>query len=790
MATAAVVLGTSLFSAEVMAQGGQPQGGQTSGGQQASGGQASGGQAAGGQAAAIQTGGTVSAIKVEGTQRIEPETVRSYLVLQPGDTFDQSRIDRSLKALFATGLFADVSLRREGGTLIVHVVENPIVNRIAFEGNHKFDDAALNAELQLRPRIVYTRTKVQSDVKRILELYRRSGRFAASVEPKVVPLDQNRVDVVFEIEEGQVTGIKSVTFIGNHQFEDSKLRGVISTKESRWYRFFSSDDTYDPDRLTYDRELLRKFYLSQGYADFRVDSGVAELAPDRGGFYLTYTIEEGERYKFGKVEVVSQIKDVKLDELTPLVTIKEGDWYDADAVEGTVGQLTDALGNHGYAFVDIRPRPVRNRETRTIDVVFDIQEGPRVFVERIDVTGNVRTLDKVVRREFRLVEGDAFNTSKLRRSEQRIKDLGFFKKAEVTNTPGSAPDLTVVTVNVEEQSTGELSLGAGFSTTDGLLGNVGIREKNLLGRGQDLRLNFMLSQRAQQADISFTEPYFLDKNIAAGFDLFQIDQRNNLNALYDQFTVGGALRMGYQITEPLRQTLKYEVRNDSITNVQATASDFIKEEAGPRLSSLVGQVLLYDERDSRLDPHRGYFVSYGLDLAGLGGDAHYVRNKVSAAYYYPVAKEWILGLSGEAGLVSGLGEQVKIQDRFFVGGDNLRGFATAGIGPRDSVSSDALGGNQYYVGSAQLSFPLGLPQELGIGGRLFTDFGDLWGINQSVVSSTGATIQDANSLRVSTGFGVSWKSPFGPIRLDLARPIMKQSYDRNELFHIGFGTRF
>lgn len=738
----------------------------------------------------IRTGGTVAAIRIDGTQRIEPETVRSYLLLQPGDTFEQSRIDRSLKALFATGLFADVNLRREGDTLVVHVVENPIVNRIAFEGNHKFDDNALNAELQLRARTVYTRTKVQSDVKRILELYRRSGRFAANVEPKVIPLDQNRVDVVFEIEEGQVTGIKSITFIGNHQFEDSQLRGVISTRESRWYRFFSSDDTYDPDRLTYDRELLRKFYLSQGYADFRVESGVAELSPDREGFYLTYTVEEGERYKFGKVEIASQIKDIKVEELTPLLAMKTGDWYDADEVERAVTDLTEALGNHGYAFVDIRPRPVRNKDARTIDVVFDIQEGPRVFVERIDVTGNVRTLDRVVRREFRLVEGDAFNTSKLRRSEQRIKDLGFFKKVEVNNSPGSAPDRTVVTVNVEEQSTGELSLGAGFSTTDGLLGNVGIREKNLLGRGQDLRLSFMLSQRSQQVDISFTEPYFLDKNLAAGFDLFQIDQRNNLNALYDQFTLGAALRMGYQITEPLRQTWKYEVRNDSITNVQSTASDFIREEQGGRISSLIGQVLLYDERDSRLDPHSGYFLSYGIDLAGLGGDAHYVRNKVSAAYYIPLAKEWVLGLSGEAGLVTGLGETIKIQDRFFVGGDNLRGFQTAGIGPRDSITSDSLGGNQYYVGSAQLTFPLGLPQELGLGGRVFSDFGDLWSINESVVASNGAKVLDVNATRVTAGVGLSWKSPFGPIRLDLARPVVKESFDRTELFHIGFGTRF
>ncbi len=733
-------------------------------------------------------------IRIEGTQRIEPETVRSYLLIQPGDPFNSQQIDRSLKALFATGLFADVSLRRDGDVLVVRVQENPIINRVAFEGNRKFDDQTLSAELQLRPRVVYTRTKVQADVKRLLDLYRRSGRFAATVDPKVITLDQNRVDLVFEIDEGSLTGISSINFVGNRHFSASRLKDVINTKESRWYRFLSTNDTYDPDRITFDRELLRKFYLGQGYADFRVVSAVAELTPARDAFFITYTVEEGERYKFGKIDLVSQIKDLDIAPLRPLITVKEGDWYNADEVEKSITNLTNELGNRGFAFVDIRPRVNRNREARTVDVTFDIQEGPRVYVERIDITGNVRTLDSVIRREFRLVEGDAFNTAKLRRSQQRIRNLGFFKKVDVTNTQGSAPDRTVITVDVEEQSTGELSVGGGFSTTDGPLGDINLRERNLLGRGLDARVGFQLSARAQQVDLSFTDPYFLDRNLSAGFDLFQVDQQNQLNAVFSEFSVGGALRAGYQLTENLRQTLTYTLRTDRIFDIQPNASLFIQQEAGRRLTSSVGQVLSYDRRDSITDPTEGYLVSLGTDLAGAGGDVRYVRSKVTGAYYYPFSPDYILSLTGEVGDIHGLGQGVRIEDRFFVGGDNLRGFATAGIGPRDVTTNDALGGNEYYVGSVGLSFPLGLPQEFGVSGRVFSDFGSLFGVDQQAIITTSTSsvtsFTNSRALRLSAGTGLSWKSPLGPIRLDVALPILKQPLDKREFFRVGFGTRF
>lgn len=758
--------------------------------------------------AAPASTGTISDIRIEGLQRIEPETVRSYLLLQKGDAWDPDRVDASLKALYATGLFADVKLDRQGNTLVVRLVENPIINRIAFEGNSKLDDKELTAEIQERPRTVYTRTRVQNDVSRIVELYRHHERFAATVEPKVIQLSENRVDLVFEINEGPTTGVRSINFVGNSAFSDSTLRGVIDTKESRWYRFLSNSDTYDPDRITYDRELLRKYYLSQGYADFRVVSAVAELTPDHDGFVVTFTVDEGERYKFDKIGVNIKLKGLTEDQVLPLLTVHSGDWYDANAVEHSISVLTDALGTRGYAFVEVKPQINRNREAHTIDITFDVQQGPEVYVERIDIVGNVRTLDKVIRREMRLVEGDAFNTSKLQRSKDRIKNLGFFKKVETATSQGSAPDKTVVTVEVEEQSTGEISLGVGFSTTDGPLADITLRERNFLGRGQDIRIGTTISFRSQQVDLSYTEPYFLDSNVAAGFDIFEVKTSptasffSGVTPAYEQFSYGGSLRAGYQLTENLRQTLKYTARSDDITDVQSDTSLFIALQQGTHLTSSIGQVLLYDRRDNRVDPTSGWYASLGNDIAGLGFGVDYIRNKVTAGYYYPVAPGWVLNLSGEVGDIFGYGgQQVLLQDRFFVGGDNLRGFAPAGIGPRDVISQDALGGNKYWVGSVTESVPLGLPKELGLTGRVWTDFGTLWGNDQKNLVLTPAQltaaglgsqpqIADNPALRVSAGIGVSWASPVGPVRVDLGLPIKRESYDKTQFFRVSFGTKF
>ena len=416
---------------------------------------------------------------------------------------------------------------------------------------------------------------------------------------------------------------------------------------------------------------------------------------------------------------------------------------------------------------------------------YTIKEGPRVYVERIDISGNLRTLDLVVRREFRLVEGDAFNSSKLHRSEQEIKNLDFFEKVNITNVPGSAPDKTIINAELEEKSTGEFSVGIGFSTSDGPLADIGIHERNLLGRGQDLRLDTVVALRDDQVDLSFTEPYFLGRKLAAGFDIF-VDNRDNTNfAGFSQFTVGTTLRMGYQITEPLRQTLTYTLRQDRIYNIVAGSSIYIANQAGTRDTSDVGQTILYDMRDNRQDPTSGYYYSIGTDLAGLGGNVSFFRIALNGGVYYPITSDYIVSLTGEEGHIVGIDQNVRIEDRFFVGGDNLRGFQTGGIGPRDALTRDALGGQTYYAGSLSTTYPLGLPKELGIAGRVFTDFGSLFSLRP-----TGVNQLDSRAPRLSVGTGVSWKSPLGPIKLDLAFPVLRKSYDRSELFHVSFGTRF
>lgn len=729
---------------------------------------------------------TVSSITVEGTQRIEPETVLSYMTIKQGDPIRATLINSSLKALFATGLFADVKIDRKGDGLIVKVTENPIINRIAFEGNDKISDETLTNEVTLRPRIVYTRTRVQNDVKRILDLYRRGGRFAATVEPKVIRLEQNRVDLVFEIKEGPVTGIRKISFVGNRYFSDNALKDVIATKESRWYRFLSNSDTYDPDKLNYDRELLRRYYLANGFADFRVVSAVAELTEDRKDFYITFTIDEGARYKFGTFDVKSKIADVDPKPLKDGIELETGDWYNADAVDSTVIKMTEKLGDYGYAFVDVFPDVERDTEKHIINITFNVEEGPKVYVERIDIRGNVRTLDKVVRREFQLVEGDAFNSSRLRRSRQRIQDLGFFKSVEVNNVPGSTPDKTVVQVDVEEQSTGELTIGGGYSTTAGALGDFSIRERNLMGKGQDMFLSTRIGQKEQYVDFKFTEPYFMDMPLRAGIDIFHRQKDNQDTSSYDFKDTGGGFRFGYDITDYWGQSLNYKFSRETIDNVKDTASRFIREERGTAYASVLGQDLSYDRRNSKSDPTDGYMVSLGTDLAGLGGTVKYVRTTLTGDYYLPITDNVVTRFNGRLGYIAGWGgKSVRLNDRFYLGGDTLRGFQTAGVGPRDVTTDDSLGGKRLAAGTVELSFPLGLPEEFGLKGALFSDFGSL-----SSIDETGSEIRDNNGLRASVGVGVNWVSPVGPIRVDFSQAVKKESYDKTEVFRFSFGTRF
>lgn len=732
-------------------------------------------------------GQIIGQIVVEGTQRIDPETVRSFLTVSPGDVLGPQDLDDTLKSLFRTGLFADVVLRQEGSTLVVSVVENAVINRVAFEGNLRIDDETLQAEIQLRPRIVFTRTRVQSDVARLIELYRRSGRFAATVEPKIIELDQNRVDLVFEINEGPLTEVQRIAFVGNEAFSDSRLRRVIQTEESRFWRVLTTSDSYDPDRIAFDRELLRRFYLGEGYADFRVASVASELTPDREAFFITFTLNEGERYRFGHVTIESLIPDLVPEQLNDLVVGRTGDWYSNTSVEETIAALSEAAADLQFAFVDVTPRVTRNRQDRLINVTYQIGEGRRVFVERIDINGNLRTIDRVIRREMRLVEGDPFSASRLRESEARVRNLGFFSRVEVTNRPGSNPDQTIVDVAVAEQSTGELSIAGGVSSGEGPLVALSLTERNLLGRGQRLSFTASFSANTQEFDASFTEPYFLERDISAGVDIFRITRDNQDESSFDEFSIGFGLRVGYPLAPNLRQTVNYGLSERRIENVPDTASSFIRRQEGARITSAIGHRITYDRLNNRLDPTEGYFLTVGNQFAGLGGDVRYIDATTSGAVYYPVLDDVIFSLSGEAGVIFGLDQDVAINDRFFVGGSDLRGFESRGIGPRDG-NGDSLGGNRFFTGTAEVDFPVGLPEEAGISGRVFTDIGYLSEIDDE--PAAGERIDQSETVRVAVGLGVTWRSPFGPILLDYAFPIVRDDFDREQAFSFSFGTRF
>ena len=728
----------------------------------------------------------VSSVRIEGNQRVESSTILSYLGVKPGSRLTQTDIDGSLKNLYATGFFSDVRLLKSGDSLVVRVVENPIVNRVAFEGNSSVETEDLEKEMGLKARSVYSQDKLQADVKRILDIYRRSGRYNTVVEPKTITQDQNRVDLVYEITEGATAHVEKINFVGNKKFSDSDLRKAVRTEETRWYKFFSDSDKYDPDRLQFDQELLRRYYINEGYADFQVKSAHAELSPKKDAFYITFVVEEGVRYKFGEVKVTSELKNGEKPDFSDVITSKSGKTYNASKVEETIDAMTKRLGDLGYAFVDIQPKLERDTPNQTANLTYVIKPGPRVYVERINVTGNVRTLDEVIRREFRISEGDAYNNSKLQRSEQRLNNLGFFEKVDIKNEQGSAPDKTVVNVDVKEKSTGEVTIGAGFSSTDGVLGDFGISEKNLLGRGQELRTRLTVAARRKQIELGFTEPYFLNRDIAAGFDIYRTKQDFLAQSSYNMDTKGFNLRSSYALQEKLQHSVNYTLRENNVTDVTPEASTYIKQQVGTNVNSAISHSLAYDDRNNKLDPSSGYYLRVTQEFAGLGGDSRYLKHDLKASYYYPITAKWRTSFIASSGYIFGMGgRDVRINDRFFVGGDDLRGFRNAGIGPRDTATRDALGGNAYYTGTAELKFPLGLPEELGVSGAVFSDVGSLWKIDNSSVG-----VSQHNAIRASAGAGILWTSPFGPIRVDFAHAFAKQDEDMTETMRFSFGTRF
>ncbi|MDY7097577.1 MAG: outer membrane protein assembly factor BamA [Pseudomonadota bacterium] len=746
----------------------------------------------------------IRSISVVGSERLEPTTILSYIRLRVGQEYTSVAADQAIKDLGATELFAGgATIRFNDGNVVINVTENPVINRIVLEGNDRLDADKILPEIKLAPRQIFTRSKVRADVARIIELYKRQGRFAATIEPKMVQLPQNRVDIVFEISEGPKSKVRQINIIGNEEFSDSELRGEMVTKQARFTRFFSSNTSYDPDRLAFDQQKLRQFYLTEGYADFRVVSAVAELTPDQRDFIITYVVEEGERYRFGEVEVESQLRDFDSEQIRSGLSMQSGDWYDAKSVEDTVEQLSELAGRFGYAFADVQPRFSRQKDDLEMDIKFILREAPRVYVERVDVNGNTLTQDKVIRREFRLSEGDAFNSLGVQRTTARINSLGYFQENfEVNQVAGSAPDRIVLEANVEEQPTGELQFSAGFSSIEQFILAGSIRQRNFRGRGQTVGLSVNYSQFSSQAQISFTEPYVFDRNISAGVDIYRRDfnsfnfQGQDRNTTFEQATTGFAVRLGVPLTEYMSLVGSYTLNYDEVSLSEAQffsdldgdgttecnpllAGRFLCDALGDRLSSIVGLSLNYNSLNSRLRPTRGQTISLSTEFAGLGGDVRYLRFRGRAQKFWGIGNSgFIFSLAAEGGSIIPLQDRpgagvddVLLTDRFFLGEPQFRGFDIRGVGPRvltqfyqldpttnnalldddgqpvlltaeNQTRDDSIGGRNYYLGRAELEIPLGTgARELGLRPSIFLDIGALWDVTTPILQDNPNGIQ-------------------------------------------------
>ena len=728
-------------------------------------------------------------VVVQGNRRVEASTIQSYFQLKAGERLDEIKINNAYKALIGTGLFQDVQIRRgPGGQIIVTVVEAPVINRVQFEGNKKLKDEQLSTEVQSKPRGTFSRAVVQSDVQRILEIYRAAGRFDIRVDPKIIELPNNRVDLVYEISEGPKTTVKRIIFVGNRSFSDRRLKDVIKTGETGILAFLKSNDVYDRDRVDADRELLRRFYLKNGFADIQIVSSLAEYDPERRGFVITYTIEEGDVYRFGAVEVLSNVRDVDPLALRSRLRMRSGGIYNADLVQSTVEDMTVEMSKRGYAFAQVRPRGDRDMQGRIINLTFVIEQGARAYIERINIRGNTRTRDYVIRREFEIAEGDAYNRVLIDRAERRLKNLNFFKTVKITNEPGSAPDRVIVNVDVEEQATGEFQISGGYSTAQGFLAEVSVAERNLLGRGQYAKAGVQIGQFARGIDLTFAEPYFLDTRVLAGIDLFYKQTIQNNFQSYNSRTMGFGLRTGLPLREDLSITLRYSAYEQKIdlpatfNNCNDINPDFvntfptpdkilngtfipppgalitnclqdgeaslaIKQSVlqGEVWTSLVGYNLVFNTLDNNKVPTNGLLGEIRQDFAGLGGDVSYLRTTTDWRYYYEVYSDVVLMLRGQGGHIMGFGHQegtdqltgatvqlpaLRMLDHFFMGPNLVRGFATSGFGPRDvtpGTNFDALGGTLYWGATAEMQFPIpGVPKDIGVRLAAFTDFGSLW----------------------------------------------------------------
>ena len=749
----------------------------------------------------------IAKIVVEGNQRVENDTVFSYLQISQGQAFDAEKIDASIKVLFQTGLFSDVQMFQRGTTLVIKVVENPLINQVNFEGNSKIDDTALQKEVEARERMIFTRAQVQSDTQRVLALYQKAGYYNVRVAPKLIRLPENRVNLVFEVTEGSETTIKSINFTGNKAFSSSALRSVMNTAEHSWWNYFQRNDTYDPDRLEYDKELLRRYYLKHGFADFQLISAEAQLSPNGDYFEINIVLEEGVHYTISDVAVNIGNTNLDPEKLTPVIKTGVGDSYDATRVDKTVENLALEASRQGFVFAKVEPKIDRDAASGSLNINYTIAEGQRAYVERIEIEGNNRTLDEVIRRELLIFEGDAFNRTLVERARRRLTALDFFDKIDFQEEQGSAPDKIVLYVVVQEKSTGKIAFSVGYSTTEKVIGSVELTERNLMGKGQFLRLNTSLSFKKQSVDFGFTEPYFMGMPISAGIDLFAKKSDNKDFSSYESKQVGGALRTGFKLDDYSSLNFRYSLAYREVSGINAaSASPAIIAQEGNTWKSAIGTTYTWDDLDDPNRPILGFRGQLESEVAGLGGDTYYGRLEAHGWYFMPLYEESIvLKLEANAGHIQGFnGKDVPLQDRFFMGADTFRGFAQSGVGPRqrsNAGDTDSIGAESYAIATAEVTFPVGLPDAWGIEGAAFTDVGTVFGTSENTVpnlagtscdnaSGLPCTVFDTSALRASVGAGLIWQSPFGPLRFELAYPVKKAKFDESELFRFSIGTRF
>ncbi|MFO1120955.1 MAG: outer membrane protein assembly factor BamA [Hyphomicrobiales bacterium] len=762
----------------------------------------------------------VSGIVIEGNQRVENDTILAYLQFENPAGYSAETGDASVKALFQTGLFTDVQIFRRDGQVVVKVEENPQINRVNFEGNSEIKDKDLEKEVELRERMMFTRAKVVSDVNRIITLYRRSGFYTVTVSPKIIRLPQNRVDLVFEINEGGETKVRNIDFVGNNNFSARDLRSVVGTQEARWWKFFAHNDTYDPDRVEYDKELLRRYYLRNGFADVRVVSADAVLSDDGKYFNLTFTIEEGPKYKISDVAI--NVGDADLDPaaLKDNVRTGVGEVYDAGRVDATVQRLTLEAAKQGYVFAKVNPSVQRNEAEGTLSVTYDIVEGSRTYIERIDIVGNTRTEDEVIRRELRLYEGDAFNRVLVDRARRRLTALDYFDKVDFVEEEGSAPDRVVLVVQVIEKSTGSINFSLGFSTVDYVVGSVSLSERNFLGKGYEVKINTTASWYNQSIDASFTNPYMFGLPISGGIDVFANRSDYQDYSSYDSNAIGFGLRAGFRLDEYSTLRFNYTLARTNVNGINPyQAAPAVIESGGKSTKSAVGSSYTWDNLDNPQQPTSGFRGQLVGDLAGLGGDVYYAAIEAHGWYFVPIYEEQVvLKIEGNAGHIQGFnGKNVPLQDRFYKGGDSFRGFRSSGVGVFQRANNnekDSIGANTYAIGTLEMVFPVGLPPEWGVAGEVFSDFGTVFGAeNESQAWNTGqciyqpnasgwtgppvvdypkynCTVDDSKQFRLSVGAGLIWQSPFGPLRFEAAYPLIKAGFDASEIFRFSVGTRF